>query len=99
MHLLIKRKSTGNSEEFACKMNLSRSQLMEHLSELRTLGAPIKYCKFQQIYLYEYEWEPFSKDLNLNKCFGGYHYDINLNQNVYHTQGLDTFNLRINESN
>ncbi len=71
MHLLIKRKSTGNSEEFAAKMHISRSQLMEHISEMKQLGAPVKYCKSRRVYHYEHDWEPFSNDLNLNDIMGG----------------------------
>lgn len=55
LHLLIKRKSTGSPEEFAQKMNLSRSALLKNLSELRQLGFPIEYDRTRNSYHYNLE--------------------------------------------
>ncbi len=57
MHSLIRRKSTGSPEEFAQKMNISRSALMRHLSEIRKLNAPVAYDDFRQSYYYTREVE------------------------------------------
>lgn len=49
---LIYRKATGTSEEFAERVGLCRSALLQYLSELKELGAPVKYCKISQTYYY-----------------------------------------------
>jgi hypothetical protein len=74
MHLLIKQSSTGCSEEFATKMGLSRRQLLEDISELKSIGAPIKFSPIRNTYHYESDWNPFTSKLNnsqLNKITGG----------------------------
>ena len=50
---LIRRKATGTPEEFAAKLGLGKSVLMEELSELRELGAKIAYCRERRSYYYE----------------------------------------------
>jgi len=50
---LIRRKATGTPEEFATKLGLGKSVLMEELSELRELGAKIVYCRERRSYYYE----------------------------------------------
>jgi len=50
---LIRRKATGTPEEFATKLGLGKSVLMEELSELRELGAKIAYCRERRSYYYE----------------------------------------------
>jgi biotin operon repressor len=49
---LIRRKATGCTNEFAEKLNISRSQLLQDLKELRELGAPIEFCPISKSYLY-----------------------------------------------
>ncbi|UKJ07502.1 hypothetical protein [Solitalea lacus] len=49
---LIRRKATGNQEEFALKLNMSRSMLNEYLREMKELGFPISYCKSRNSYYY-----------------------------------------------
>ena len=61
IHLLIKRRSTGNIDDFAKKMGLSRRQLLEELSDLKQLGAPIKFENASQSYIYENDWHPLMK--------------------------------------
>jgi len=51
---LIHRKATGNPEEFAEKIGISRSQLLEHIKELRELGAEIEYCTINRSYYFKY---------------------------------------------
>lgn len=53
MDQLIRMKATGNAAAFAEKMGLSRSVLMEYLSELKSMGAPIMYCSERQSYYYQ----------------------------------------------
>jgi hypothetical protein len=53
MDRLIRMKATGSPEEFAEKLNLSRSMLMENLVEMKALGAPISYCKYRRSYYYK----------------------------------------------
>ena len=49
---LIRRKATGNQEEFARKINMSRSVLNDYLREMKELGFPIAYCKTRNSYYY-----------------------------------------------
>lgn len=53
MDRLIRMKATGCPEEFAQKLNLSRSSLMENIQEMKALGAPICYCKYRKSYYYK----------------------------------------------
>ena len=58
---LIRRKSTGSPREFADKLNVSRSMLMYYISEMKDLGAPIKYSKYLGTYYYHIDvhFDPF----------------------------------------
>jgi predicted DNA-binding transcriptional regulator YafY len=49
---LIIKKSTGNAEEFAKKINVSSSQLFKELKEMKELGAPIQYSHQKRSYFY-----------------------------------------------
>ena len=49
---LIRRKATGTPEEFSQKLNVSRSQLLQDLKELKELGAPVDFCRITQSYYY-----------------------------------------------
>ena len=48
----IKNESTGISEEFAKKIGISRSMLMENLQEMKDLGADIVFCQYKRSYHY-----------------------------------------------
>lgn len=50
---LIERKATGGPNEFAKKLNLSRSVLLGYLQEMKKLGFPIKFCKNRNSYYYD----------------------------------------------
>ncbi|WP_157974307.1 hypothetical protein [Lewinella sp. IMCC34183] len=52
MHSLIKFRRTGTPEQFAARLNVSRSQLFKLLAELRDLGAPLHFCHQRQTYAY-----------------------------------------------
>lgn len=49
---LINRKATGDVNTLAKKLNLSRSQTLEHIREMKELGFPIKFCRSSNSYLY-----------------------------------------------
>jgi len=53
---LIRRKATGTPDEFAKRIRLGKTVLMEELRELKQLGAEITYCKDRQSYYYEQEF-------------------------------------------
>lgn len=55
MDNLIRRRATGGAEEFADKLGISRSQLLQDLRELRELGAPIQYVPSSNSYCYTAE--------------------------------------------
>lgn len=57
MNNFIDRKSTGNADAFAEKMEMSRSALYRHIDELKALNAPIEYDKYKRHYYYS---EPYS---------------------------------------
>lgn len=52
MDSLIRRKATGNSFEFAKKIGISRSVLMENINEMRAMGVQIEYDKYRNSYYY-----------------------------------------------
>ncbi len=56
LHELIRRKATGTPEQLAARLEMSRANMYRYLEELKTFGAPVKYCKFRRCYYYE---EPF----------------------------------------
>jgi hypothetical protein len=45
MDSLIAMRATGPPDEFACKMNLSRSTLFETLQEMKFMGVDMKCVK------------------------------------------------------
>jgi predicted DNA-binding transcriptional regulator YafY len=49
---LIHRRATGTPDEFATKLNISKSTLMINLKELKEMGAEIKYNATEQTYYY-----------------------------------------------
>ncbi len=53
---LIRRKATGTPEEFANRLGIGRTILMEELRELKELGAELCYCKVRHSYYYANEF-------------------------------------------
>ncbi len=53
MDQLIRMKATGSSKEFADKLGISRSLMMQELNVLKELGADIAYDKKRQTYYYK----------------------------------------------
>ncbi len=52
MNWLISKSATGAPSDFARKMNISRSLLMEYLKFMKQLGGAIKYDTQAQSYIY-----------------------------------------------
>ena len=52
MDQLIQMKATGTAEEFAGKLNISRSTLMEYIDVLKQMEAPIAFDRFRNTYYY-----------------------------------------------
>jgi predicted DNA-binding transcriptional regulator YafY len=50
MQNLICAGNTGNSEEFAAKVGLSRRMLFNYLDDLRHMGLEIEYCRKRKTY-------------------------------------------------
>ncbi len=74
MNNLIQRKSTGDPDEFARKLGITKSMLMKNLRDMRDLGAKISYCKTRESYQYEDEFCIFignSKDFK-SRIKGGF---------------------------
>jgi hypothetical protein len=52
---LIRRRATGNAEQFATRLGISQSQLFQDLKEIKELGAPIAFDHVAQSYYYHKE--------------------------------------------
>ena len=50
---LIRRKATGTPVEFSRKLGICKSMLMINLTELKQMGAPLKYDHSNQTYCYD----------------------------------------------
>lgn len=87
---LIRRKATGTPEEFAYRLGIRKTMLMEELQELKTLGAEITYCRTRSTYYYLNAFElKIGIDRSAQKMIVGGHALI-LNQpepNVYQLDG------------
>jgi biotin operon repressor len=51
---LIRLNATGSAYQLADTLGISRVSVFRLLKYLKTMGAPIKYCKYRQTYFYEY---------------------------------------------
>jgi len=49
----IKRECTGDVNEFAGKLGVSRRTLFNYLETLRDEGATIKFCRYRKTYHYD----------------------------------------------
>ena len=54
MHQMIKFKRTGTPEQFARRIGISRSMLYIIINDLKSIGAPIVYCKSYESFMYEF---------------------------------------------
>jgi len=83
---LIRKKATGNQDEFARKTRMSKSMLKVYLREMKELGFPINFCKQRKTYYYEEEGKMvnalFTKEeelIEMKQYKGGYGLpDLNL---------------------
>lgn len=50
---LIRMKATGTPAQFADKLEISRSTLLEHIRDIKLMGGNIAYCRNRQSYYYE----------------------------------------------
>ncbi|MFO0266599.1 MAG: hypothetical protein ACK51D_06590 [Cyclobacteriaceae bacterium] len=68
---LIRKEATGTSDEFAEKVGICRSMLMENLREMKELGAQIFYCRHRRSYCYVNEFNLLIGDTSKNKLKAG----------------------------
>lgn len=61
LHLLIRRKATGTPDELARKLGISPPTLFRYIETLREFGAPVAFCRTNQRYYYQ---EDFELDFN-----------------------------------
>jgi hypothetical protein len=79
IHKLIEKEKTGSSDEFAQKVGISRSLLMEHLKEMReTFNAPIDFCRARHSFYYK---KPFSLSIQITTGMG----NVNGGQNYFYS--------------
>jgi Carboxypeptidase regulatory-like domain/TonB-dependent Receptor Plug Domain/HTH domain len=91
---LIRRKATGKAEEFARKMEISRSQLLQDIKNLREMGAPIEFDTYRQTYSYD-------KDYVLTPGFlvdGRYVRGGNFRHTYYQIEGKNSISSFLNLS-
>lgn len=96
---LISKKRTGDSYSFARRLNISRSNLLIYLKEMKELGFPIKFRKSKSTYYYTeegnltaslFERKTLSRD-ELKKIGGG--------SNIFRTANMICNNIRLWDSN
>ncbi len=69
---LIRRRATGGAEEFAQRLGISRSLLMEHIRDLKEMGAPIQFCETTKTYYYIREYRfLFARRAEMSELRGG----------------------------
>lgn len=64
MDYLIRSKATGNPDQFAKKLEISRRTLLANLQEIKALGCSIAYCRTRECYYYTEEEETLAKIIN-----------------------------------
>jgi hypothetical protein len=68
----IRKEATGSSSEFAQKLGICRSMLMENLCEMKELGAQLNYCPRRRSYIYLNEFTLIIGSSAKNKARGGF---------------------------
>jgi len=79
MHLHIRRRGTGNPEQFARRLGISKSSLHRHIELMKLMGAPIAYNVKRGSYEYAHETDfqvGFSQpaqltELEMRRTYGG----------------------------
>ncbi|MEZ5043646.1 MAG: HTH domain-containing protein [Saprospiraceae bacterium] len=54
---LIRRKATGNYIQLSKKLGVSQASIYRYLDDLRSLGAPVVYCRLRQSFYYSEPYE------------------------------------------
>jgi hypothetical protein len=63
IHKMVLQENTGNPDEFAKRLGISRTRLYEIMDELKLEGAPILYSKSCRTFYYE---EPFHIEISFD---------------------------------
>lgn len=105
IHQLIEKENTGTSSEFAARLNISRSLLMEHLREMReAFNAPIDFCRKRQTFYYKSSFKfNILITSEMEKAKGGKNILINLVQSnsaglYYHSFDLQSFQITVKDA-
>jgi hypothetical protein len=87
---MIRRQATGTSDEFARKLGISRSMLMENLREMKDLGASICFCPHRRTYFYTSEFGLVIGNVSKQKIQGGGNFwsDFSLRNNFMQSNGI-----------
>lgn len=64
---LVRNKATGTPDEFAKKLGISKSMLMENLAELKKSGLPLEYSTLHRSYIYCTDYKLSFDNLLSNK--------------------------------
>jgi len=54
LHELIKRKATGTPKELATRLSISERTVYDCIDIMKSMNAPIYYCRSNKSYCYEY---------------------------------------------
>ena len=73
---LISGEITGTPDEFASKVGISRSMLMENIREMKELGAEIHFCPTRRSYFYANEFRLIIGCQPKRKIMGGLEFRI-----------------------
>lgn len=57
IHILILRKRTGRPYQLAQKIGVSERTLFNYIDMMKSMNAPIEYCKIKERYFYSYQVE------------------------------------------
>ena len=74
LHDLIRRKATGTPKELARKFEVSERCIYDCIETMKSMGAPIYYCRSNQSYCYEYMVSfmfGFESQVSYQKVVGG----------------------------
>jgi biotin operon repressor len=78
---LIRRRATGSPDEFAQRLGISRSVLMEHIRDLKEMGAPIRFCDITRSYYYPSNYTFIvNKRKEMSELIGGRFFKFFLDQ-------------------
>ena len=93
MDYFIRKEATGTSDEFASKIGICRSMLMENLAEMKELGAQLSYCPRRRSYVYLNDFTLIIGSNAKNMARGGFGYArFYYNKNILRSpMALDTY--------